>query len=108
VLATGGFLGGGLVADPGAVREPVLGLPVEGVPAGEEWGALELFAPAGQPFSRVGVRTNAALQPVHAGGALAAENVLVAGRSLSGFDPSLEKSGNGVAVVTGYWAGMRA
>ena len=39
-----------------------------------------------------------------AGGSPFASNVRFAGRIVGGFDPVFEKSGNGVALATGYWA----
>lgn len=105
VLATGGFLGGGLVAEPGRVRESVFGLPVDGPASPAELGAAELFDPGGQPFARLGVSTNGSLQPLDPGGAVVLENVRIAGRALGGYDGDLEKSGNGVAVASGFCAG---
>ncbi|HWR42496.1 anaerobic glycerol-3-phosphate dehydrogenase subunit GlpB [Sporomusa sp.] len=106
ILATGGFFGGGISADPDNVQEAVLHLPVVAPPDREEWGTLKLFSGAAQPFAKIGLKVDASLRPVDAQGRVLLENVYIAGRNLAGYDYCLEKSGNGVALVTGYTAGL--
>jgi glycerol-3-phosphate dehydrogenase subunit B len=106
VLATGGMLGGGLITEPGEVKEAILSLPVLGSKDQELWGQANLFNGTGQPFARIGVATDATLRPVNDEGKRIYQNVYIAGRSLAGYDFCLEKSGNGVALVSGYQAGM--
>ncbi|SMC41006.1 anaerobic glycerol-3-phosphate dehydrogenase subunit GlpB [Sporomusa malonica] len=106
ILATGGFFGGGIVADPDTVHEAVLQLPVEAPTDREEWGTLKLFSGAAQPFAKIGIKVDSSLRPVDAQGKVLLENVYIAGRNLAGYDYCLEKSGNGVALVTGYKAGL--
>lgn len=106
VLASGGFFGGGLESEPGRVREVVFGLPVDASPCQEEWGNTILFSAAGQPFARFGPAVDSQLRPIDREGKLLLENVRVAGRSLGGYDHCCEKSGNGVAVASGYQAGI--
>jgi glycerol-3-phosphate dehydrogenase subunit B len=107
VLATGGFFGGGITADPDKVQEAVLQLPVAAPPDREGWGTLKLFSGVAQPFAKIGLRVDASLRPVDAQGRVLLNNVYIAGRNLAGYDYCLEKSGNGVALVTGYTAGLR-
>lgn len=107
ILATGGFFGGGITAGPDKVEEAVLHLPVQAPADRENWGALKLFNGAAQPFARIGLQVDAGLRPVDARGRVLFENVYIAGRNLAGYDYCLEKSGNGVALVTGYTAGLR-
>lgn len=106
IVATGGLYGGGLVAQPEAIRERVFGLPVAAPASAEEWGVQELFCAGGQPFARFGLQVDAALRPLDGAGKVLLENVRIAGRNLAGYDFSYEKSGNGVALVSGYRAGM--
>lgn len=106
ILATGGFWGGGITAGPDAVQEAVLHLPVQAPADREDWGGLKLFGGPDQPFARIGLQVNSELRPVDAGGRVMLENVYIAGRNLAGYDYCREKSGNGVALVTGYTAGM--
>jgi glycerol-3-phosphate dehydrogenase subunit B len=106
VLATGGILGGGLNAEPSGVTEAIFHLAVT-VPADPEaWGRHELFAAQGQPFAKFGVAVDDSLRPVDDAGQVVLKNVYIAGRSLAGYDYCLEKSGNGVAIASGYHSGM--
>lgn len=105
VLATGGFASGGLEMDSRwQVHEPVLGLPVTGVP---DPGAPR-FTPRyfdDHPLARAGIATDAYQRPVAPSGERLYENVLVAGAALAGAAPWREKSGDGISVATGYRAG---
>jgi glycerol-3-phosphate dehydrogenase subunit B len=113
VLATGRFTGGGLVAEPGAVREPLLGLAlhdadgrrIDGAPAHR--AARKGYATA-QPLYSAGVRVDSSLRPLTPGGEPAAERVFCAGELLGGFDPARERTGMGVALLTGLAAAASA
>ncbi len=108
VFATGGFLGGGLTSTIDGVRETVFALPVAAPAELPAWSNPQLLAAAPQPFARFGLTTDEALRPLAADGTAALENVHFAGTNLAGCDYSFEKSGNGVAVVSGYHAGLAA
>jgi glycerol-3-phosphate dehydrogenase subunit B len=107
VLATGKYLGGGLVGDP-HIREPLLGLPL--VAGGRP---LEALTPrdlarrtgfADQPFLAAGVRTDAEGRPVDGFGAPVLDNLLACGALLAGLDATLRGGGLGVAA----WTAARA
>lgn len=110
VLATGGLLGRGLdVAAPALDRpavphnplhEVIFGLPVA-VPAGPLADA-DLLAPSGHAFVRAGIRTDAALRPD------GWTNLHICGKVLAGYDPYAEGCGGGVAIATGWRAGLLA
>jgi len=104
VLATGGFSAGGLALDSSwTTHEVALGLPVGNAPPpGSERFRAEYFG--GQPMDRVGVVTDREQRPVGEDGTRAAENVLVAGATLAGAAPWREKSGDGIALATGFRA----
>ncbi|MFZ7104807.1 MAG: anaerobic glycerol-3-phosphate dehydrogenase subunit GlpB [Peptococcaceae bacterium] len=105
-LATGGILGEGLQVGPQKIAEAVFKLPVitPGWYSSEEFFSLE-----GQPLSRAGVKINEKLQPVDPQtNKVVLHNVYVAGATLAGYDPFVEKSGNGVALTSGYKAGLLA
>ena len=105
IIATGGFLGGGLHAAPGQAREAIFGLDLGAPDAVTEWSSPDIFS--SQPYARLGVRVDTSLRAIAANHSPLWENVFFAGRSLAGYDPVTEKSGNGVALATGYHAGMQ-
>jgi glycerol-3-phosphate dehydrogenase subunit B len=108
VIATGGFLGGGLDSSPGAARETVFNLPLA-VPADQQaWSTPRLMGGVPQPFAAFGVATDNGLRPVDAAGRVILANVFFAGANLAGCDYSHEKAGNGVALVSGWQAGVAA
>lgn len=105
IIASGGFLGGGLVAEPSRVFEPIFNLPVY-QPKDEP--SMRLFDQAGQPFARTGVRVNNRMQPIDEAGQVVWDNLFATGNVLADYDYCLEKSGNGVALVTAYIAAQNA
>jgi glycerol-3-phosphate dehydrogenase subunit B len=104
VLATGGFLTGGIdMTYDGIVRERVLGLPVRGVPGPDE----RLFSATyldHHPMSRAGLAVDDRLRPVDDDGAVVYENVFAAGAVIGGAEPWREKSGEGISLGTGFVA----
>lgn len=100
VLATGGFRHGGLHAPAqGQVVETVFNLPVA---TGPDW-----FAPlywGAHPYTRFGVRVNAAMQPLDERGAVVYENVYAIGGLLAGADRRGEGSREGIDLATAYKA----
>ncbi|MEM4446927.1 MAG: anaerobic glycerol-3-phosphate dehydrogenase subunit GlpB [Candidatus Jordarchaeales archaeon] len=114
ILATGKFVGGGLVEEEDRIRETVFGLPLydeKGEPLGKRKIAhllsKEVFPAEGHPLMGCGVRVNAHMKPVM-GDKTLYDNLFVAGSIISGYNYVREKSGMGVAAVTGYIAGEEA
>jgi glycerol-3-phosphate dehydrogenase subunit B len=111
VLATGKFIGGGIVRE-GAFGEPVFGLPVFAGPralGGEFIGNLLDADVAGEQLAfHAGVRIDAQLRPLGADGVARRERLFAAGAVIGGYDPAADKTGLGVAIFTGYLAGERA
>jgi glycerol-3-phosphate dehydrogenase subunit B len=100
VLAAGGLLGQGLAVTGRRLVEPIFGLPVH--QPGGPWAEPVLLPETGHPFVRAGVRTDAQLRPE------GFTNLFVCGRMLAGYDPYGERSGGGVAIATGWYAGELA
>ena len=107
VLATGRFIGGGLVKSRLA-HEPLLGLGVfhEGRPLEEVYGRqvrfLEYLGPA--PAFRTGLLTDPQLRPLAADGKAPYRNLRAAGAVLGGYDYGAG-FGFGVPILTGWLAG---
>ncbi len=103
LLASGGFLHGGLVArQDGLVQESVFDLPVVCEAGRERWVAETPFAP--QPYALAGLRVDERMRPLDARGEPAFENVYAAGGILSGADRSREGSRQGIDLATAYRA----
>ena len=107
ILATGKYLGGGVVADPHP-REPLLDLPLfsRDTPA-SRLAARDLVERArfrDQPFAALGIRTDAHGRPVDEYGRVIYGNVTACGDVLQGMDPTLSGGGLGVAA----WTATRA
>ncbi len=96
VLATGSFFSQGLVALPGKVYEPVLGLDVEFVENRKEWYDMNVFA--AQRYETFGVKTDNEFHGLLNGAALS--NVYVAGAVLEGFDAIKQGCGAGVSILS--------
>lgn len=103
VLATGSFVGGGLEANFGGIRETVFNLPVS--PLEGEFCEKDFLDREGHLFSRLGISVNYRLQAVDSRGNIMVDNLMVAGSNLAGCNYPIEKCGSGVAVATGYMAG---
>jgi len=106
VLATGSFVSGGFTGYGDHVTEPVMHLPVHGrgLVAGDE----PFFATQGREFMKVGLLVDENLHPVDDKGRVLYNNVFVTGAKLAGQDHAVEKSGTGVAVASGYKAGLKS
>lgn len=117
VLATGRFVGGGIVRR-GTLAEPLLGIPVTAAEAFGDWGAHLASRPsaslthresrAPQPLLSAGIASDALFRPVDAHGAPIHERLFAAGAVLGGHDQASDGSGLGVAIFTGYLAGQAA
>ncbi|MDR2819116.1 MAG: anaerobic glycerol-3-phosphate dehydrogenase subunit B [Desulfovibrio sp.] len=105
IVATGGFLGGGVVASPGKARETIFGFDLDAPERIEDWGAPDLLD--AQPYARLGVKVNGRLNAITPDGDARWDNVYFAGRTLAGYDFASEKSGGGVAICSGHYAAPR-
>ncbi|MEG2171913.1 MAG: anaerobic glycerol-3-phosphate dehydrogenase subunit GlpB [Desulfovibrionaceae bacterium] len=102
IIATGGFLGEGLRASPGCAQESIFHLAIDSPTHVEDWSKPDIFGQ--HAFARMGVHVNTRMLPLNTEGAEILRNVHFAGRILGGYDFASEKSGNGVALATGWHA----
>jgi len=121
ILATGSFIGGGLEVDGDKwveyehVYETLLKLPVFDVSGNSvKWIQVqklirnEALPLDGHPVYACGVKVNEKMQPIDVEGKRMYNNLFAAGAVLSGYNYPIEKSGLGVALVTGDVAGLNA
>jgi glycerol-3-phosphate dehydrogenase len=108
VIATGGIFGNGITTAPGKAFESIFAIPVPAPEKQETWSGARFFGRTRHRFASMGVVVNRALQAVDAAGEPLLFNVFFAGRTLGGYDFAAEKSGSGVALTTGWFAGGRA
>jgi glycerol-3-phosphate dehydrogenase subunit B len=109
VHAAGRFYGGGLVRDHSA-RERLFDLPVmtEGRPVDDQFiGTLTGdHVDADHAIFRAGVHVDEEQRPLDRHRERVADNVVVAGSIIEGYDPARDGSGLGVAATTGHRAGV--
>jgi len=111
VLATGKYIGAGVVKGPG-FKEPIFDLPLffNGKKIGEVF-IKELLGHnpvTSHPAFSVGLRTDSRLRPLQEEGEVIFENLFAAGAVLGGYNYLTEKCGLGVALATGFLAGKNA
>ncbi|WP_300671671.1 glycerol-3-phosphate dehydrogenase subunit GlpB [Desulfoluna sp.] len=104
ILATGRFMGGGLVGDRCRVTEPLLDLYVAQPSGREAWHRCDLFDPKGHAVNRAGVESDEQMHPLSEGGRPVNSNLFVAGSILAHQDWKREKSGAGISIATAFRA----
>lgn len=104
VLATGRFMGRGLTADRGQVRESILGLPVHQPASREAWHQRDFLAPSGHAINSAGLRVDDAWRPLDAGGKPAWPRLFAVGSILAHQDWMRSKCGSGLAIATAWSA----
>ena len=103
ILATGGFLHGGLQAESsGLVSETVFGIPVAHERDRSTWLAEE--PGSAHPLDRFGVRVNNAMQPLGRDGMAICGNLRAIGGLLAEADRRVERSRQGIDLATAYRA----
>jgi glycerol-3-phosphate dehydrogenase subunit B len=116
VLATGRFLGGGILRDRG-LREPVLGLPVLAAEGGQAGVHLadrpattltHRSRRADQPLLSAGIQVDGELRPLGEDGRPVHDRLFAAGAILGGHEQAVDGTGLGLAVLTGWLAGRAA
>jgi glycerol-3-phosphate dehydrogenase subunit B len=116
VLATGRFIGGGLVRGARLV-EPVCGLPVLASEPGAAGLMLAGRPPANltirerrapQPLLAAGVAVDSECRPLDETGAPAHGRLFAAGALIGGHEHAADQTGLGVAILSGWIAGRSA
>jgi len=103
LLATGGILNGGLVAQQDhRIRESVFDLPVLHPRNRSDWVGLSLFHR--QAYASTGIRVDSHMQPLGLDEKPMFKNLFAAGGLLTGSDQSIEGSRQGIDLATAYCA----
>ncbi len=108
ILATGRFIGGGLVANEEKVFEAIFNLPVNQPKSREDWFGKSFFGDLPHPVHQAGILTDSTLRPVDEKGNRILENVWIAGSTLAHHHSIDEKSREGIEIATGYMAAKYA
>ena len=100
VLATGRFMGGGLVADRSTIREPLMNLPVAQPASRNAWHSADLLDPRGHAVNRAGLEVDEHFRPQDAAGNKVHPRLFAIGAILGHHDWKRMKCGAGVAIGT--------
>jgi glycerol-3-phosphate dehydrogenase subunit B len=104
LLATGRFLGKGLVAQREGIRESLLNLPVSQPESRNRWHREFFLDPKGHAINLAGIEVDARFRPLNRSGGVVYDNLYAAGSILAHQDWIRTKSGTGLAVATAYGA----
>ena len=104
LLATGRFLGKGLVAHRRGIREALMDLPVCQPENRSCWHRQQFLDPKGHAINLAGIEVDDRFRPMNLDGHAVFENLYAAGSILAHQDWIRTKSGTGLAVATAYGA----
>jgi glycerol-3-phosphate dehydrogenase subunit B len=108
ILATGGFLGGGIeVPHSGYAHDTAFNLPIQNMPSRGELFERSFLASEGQPIFHVGIAIDGEFRPIDEAGNVPHDNLSVIGSQLGFGDPIRERSREGVALGSGFVVGER-
>ncbi len=104
MLATGRFLGKGLVAERQGLREALLDLPVCQPENRSCWHRQQFLDPKGHAINLAGIEVDERFRPLNLEGQVVDENLHAVGSILAHQDWIRTKSGTGLAVATAFGA----
>ena len=104
ILATGRFIGGGLIADRRHIRETIFDLPVHQPEKREQWHREDFFDLRGHLVNYAGLEIDDHFRPLDKNGQPASKTLFAAGSILAHQDWKRMKCGVGLAVATAFGA----
>jgi glycerol-3-phosphate dehydrogenase subunit B len=104
ILATGRFMGKGLVSNRLGIHEPLFNLPLHRPESRIHWHHEKFLHPEGHPINRAGVQVDDSFRPVDDSGRIVQDNLFIAGSILAHQDWMRMKCGSGLAISTAYAA----
>ena len=106
ILATGGYLGGGLSGgSDGSLHEAVFGLPIQRTAEQSNWFQRKFMVDDGHPLFSSGISVDDHFHPLDEEGNILFQNLSAIGSILASADPIRERSLEGIALATGYSVG---
>lgn len=102
LLASGRFIGKGLLAKRSGITETVFGIPVSQPKDRTKWHSRNFFDP--NPVNLAGIEIDKSFRPLDAKGKPLFKNLFAAGSILSNNDWKRMKCGSGVAIASAYAA----
>ncbi len=104
LLATGGLLGGGLFASyEHGLQEMIFNLPIQSPGEHDGWFQKRFLSAQAHPIYSKGILVDSELHPLNS----KHSNLRVAGATLAGGDFIRQRALDGVALVSGYYAGQQ-
>jgi glycerol-3-phosphate dehydrogenase subunit B len=104
ILATGRFMGKGLLSDRKGIYEPLFNIPLYQPENRKSWHHEQFLNPSGHPINSAGVEVDDSFRPVDGTGAAIHDNLFAAGIILAHQDWMRMKCGSGLAISTAYAA----
>ncbi len=104
ILATGRFMGGGLLSDRQRLRETLFDLPVAQPETRRDWHRENFLDRRGHPVNRAGLEIDERFRPLGHNGAPAHPRLFAAGSILAHQDWMRMKCGSGLALATAWGA----
>jgi len=104
ILATGRFIGQGLVADRRRIRETLFDLPVTQPEDRTQWHRSDFLDPRGHAINQTGIEIDDSFRPLNPQGRPAYQQLFAAGSILAHADWIRMKCGSGLAIATAYAA----
>ena len=117
IIATGGVLGEGFTTEAERAWEPIFNLDLPLNPSSPDWSLPEAYPSCRQSpgtprpahgFALLGPDVDGRPRPLGPDAAPLCDNVFFIGKTLGGYDHATEKSGNGVALSTAFFAAQNA
>lgn len=104
VLASGRFMGKGLIAKRTSISEPLLNLPVHQPESRRDWHHKNFFNSEGHGIHQAGVEVDQSFRPVDQNNKIVYEHLYAVGTILAHNDWMRYKCGSGVAVGSAFGA----
>jgi glycerol-3-phosphate dehydrogenase len=106
ILATGGILGGGLLATQnGELNESIFSLPITPPRERSDWYQARFLADPPHSIFHSGCEIDRSFRPIQPAGRVIYKNLFAVGSALGHCDPIRERSLEGIALATGYAVG---